>query len=223
MSRAVILFTRVPLPGKTKTRLLPRLSPEQCARLHSAFLRDIAHTCAQLPRCRLLLCRAPEGDPAVLTQLLPGLPPPLLQQGETLGERMDHALRQGLASGPQSCLLIGADLPEVSIGHLEEAFRLLEDNDAVLGPTDDGGYYLVGVRRPQPALFRVSGYGGSTVLEQTLSAAASAGLRCALAPPCADVDEPADLDALARRLAGRPGQCPHTRRLLAEWGLLKEG
>ena len=222
MDRALILFTRVPLPGKTKTRLLPRVSPERCCQLHCAFLRDIGQVCAGMAGCRLLLCHAPEGEPAILRELVPGAKAMFSQVGDDLGARMDNAIRAALADGAESCVLIGADLPELSTYHLEEGFRLLENHEAVLGPTTDGGYYLVGVRRPQPGLFRVKGYGGSNALEQTLAAASAEGLDWALAPACADVDTPEDLDGLVSRLAACPKGCPHTRRLLAQWGMLEE-
>ena len=213
MRRAVICFTRLPLPGRTKTRLLPLLTGAQCARLHTAFLRDLAAVYAAVD-ADLFIAYSPEGEPDMLGEIFPRAAGFFPQQGWDLGERMHRALCRVLALGYRACLLTGSYLPLLTPGHLERAFQALEGADAVLGPTPDGGYYLVGLRRPSPALFTGQRYGHGTVYENTLSAARAAALRVAAAPVCSDVDTPEDLAALCARLAGAQG---HTARLLAGW------
>ena len=211
--RALICFTRPPVPGGTKTRLRPVLSGEECARLHTAFLQDLSAVYRQV-EADLYVAYAPHPRWEELRPLFPQAAGFFPQEGADLGERMHRALCRVLALGYRACLLTGSDLPLLTPGHLERAFQALEGADAVLGPTPDGGYYLVGLRRPSPALFTGQHYGHGTVYENTLSAARAAALRVAAAPVCSDVDTPEDLAALCARLAGARG---HTARLLAGW------
>ena len=209
MRRALICFTRPPVPGRTKTRLMPLLSGEECAALHAAFLRDIAAVCGRV-EAELYVAYAPEGDWGVLREIFPAALDFFPQTGEGLGERMHRALCGVLARGYDACVLIGSDLPELTEGHLAAAFAALERADATLGPTADGGYYLVGLKRPCRALFAGQRYGHGSVYEDTLAAIRGAGLRFCPAPPCRDVDVPEDLV----RLPGTVGPDSHTARLL---------
>ena len=195
MKKALICFTRVPRPGATKTRLLPILSPEQCAGLHWAFLKDLAEVYRQVD-AHLFVAHVSDPDWETLKPIFPhaGYIP---QKGSDLGEKMYRAIRKVLDLGYESVVLTGTDLPLMTPGHLESGFRVLEDRDVAIGPTSDGGYYLIGLKTPCREVFRVEGYGGSTVLENTLAAAAQAGLSTGYALACDDVDTPEDLYALA--------------------------
>ena len=214
MRRALICFTRPPAPGRTKTRLMPLLSGEECAALHTAFLRDIAAVCGRVD-ADLYVAYAPEGDWGILRELFPAALDLFPQDGEGLGERMHRALSRVLALGYEACVLIGSDLPELTEGHLAAAFAALEEADASLGPTEDGGYYLVGLKKPCRALFAGQAYGHECVYENALAAIRGAGLRFRPAPPCRDVDVPEDLC----RLPGTVRPDSHTARLLKilEW------
>lgn len=213
MKKAVICFTRVPRPGLTKTRLLPLLRPEQCAALHWAFLKDLAHVYRQTGAA-LFVAYTP--DPA-WAQLLDVFPEAELfpQDGADLGEKMDRALRHVLELGYDAVVLTGADLPAMTADHLASGFAALERADIALGPTSDGGYYLIGTKVPCTALFRGQQYGGTTVWENTLAAAKAAGFTICPAAPCDDVDTPADL----QNLTVSPDS--HTGQFLAQ--LRKEG
>lgn len=211
MKRAWICFTRVPLPGRTKTRLLPLLTPEECAALHRAFLRDLSAVASGLDAA-LFVAHTPEAGWEQLRPLFPQAAGFFPQEGEGLGQRMANALERVLSLGYDACVLTGSDLPELTAAQLESGFRALERADTVLGPADDGGYYLVGLKRPCPALFERQSYGGSSVLESTLAAAAQAGLSTALALPCRDVDTPEELRALWARCRQSDS---HTARCLA--------
>lgn len=196
MKRAVICFTRVPRAGVTKTRLLPVLKPEQCASLHWAFLKDLSELYRQLD-AHLFVAYTPDDDWERLKSVFPpaGYIP---QKGKDLGEKMYRAIRKVLDLGYESVVLTGSDLPMMGAAHLESGFDALEENDVTIGPTSDGGYYLIGMKKPQKAVFRVEGYGGASVFENTVSAAKEAGLSVGLALPCDDVDTPEDLWNLAR-------------------------
>lgn len=191
MKRAVICFTRVPRPGETKTRLLPVLKPEQCAGLHRAFLRDLAEVYRKMD-AHLFVAYTPDPDWDQLKDIFPpaGYIP---QKGKDLGEKMYRAIRKVMDLGYESVVLTGADLPLMTQDHLESGFAALEDNDVAIGPTPDGGYYLIGMKRPHKEVFQVADYGGSTVFENTVAAAQTAGLSVGTALGCEDVDTPGDL------------------------------
>jgi rSAM/selenodomain-associated transferase 1 len=138
------------------------------------------------------------------------------QSGADLGARMQAAFRAALDRAPATgrCVLIGSDMPQLRIELVEEAFARLADVDLVLGPAEDGGYYLIAMREPHD-VFRNVAWSSPTVLDDTLAQARELGLAVALLEPGFDVDEPSDLDRLQRLLAG-PGAaaCPETAREL---------
>ena len=183
MKRAVICFTRVPVPGKTKTRLMPLLGGKNCARLHTAFLQDLAGVYRQLD-ADLFVAYAPEPHWEPLREIFPFARDFLEQQGAGLGQRMDNALRWVLAQGYAACVLTGSDLPLLGKAHFEAAFAALEEADLAIGPSRDGGYYLIGMKRPCTEIFENQHYGGATVYEQTCRAAERVGRTIQSTLPC---------------------------------------
>ena len=145
MSRALIIFTRVPVPGQTKTRLMPYLSGQMCARLHTCFLKDIAGECGKVS-ADVFVYYTPEDKKGILREIF-GRECVYRKQCEgNLGLRMYRAMKEVLAQGYDSCVLIGTDIPELTSKEIQYAFRLLDIHDIVFGPTKDGGYYLVGMK-----------------------------------------------------------------------------
>ena len=212
MKKAIICFTRVPRAGVTKTRLMGLLSGDQCAGLHWAFLRDLAGVYETLD-ARLFVCHTPDPDWAELKPIFPGaefFP----QEGAGLGERMNNALNRVLELGYDAVVLTGADLPAMTAAHLESGFAALTRGDVTLGPTADGGYYLVGVKAPAAYLFENQTYGGGSVYERTVAAANAAGRTVAAALGCDDVDTPEDLKAL------KLGADSHTAAYLRQIGVM---
>ena len=124
MKKALIIFTRIPEPGKTKTRMMPRLTPGQCAKLHTCFLKDIFRECKKIS-ADIFVSYSPEGNLLRLKQIF-GRQRYIPQDGESLGERMYHAISLVLGNGYDACLLIGTDVPEISCGCLKKAFEVLE-------------------------------------------------------------------------------------------------
>lgn len=200
MKKAIICFTRVPKPGVTKTRLLPILSGDQCVKLHTAFLADLAKVYAQVD-ADLYVAYTADPDWEMLKSIFPVAKGFFPQQGADLGEKMYNALCHVLSLGYDAAVLTGADLPLMTAAHLESGFAALDSADIAIGPTSDGGYYLVGMKQPHRAIFENQRYGGATVLESTLTAGNAAGLTVALAQPCDDVDTPEDLRSLLGRLS----------------------
>ena len=199
MRRAIICFTRIPRPGVTKTRLLPILSGEQCAGLHAAFLQDLAAVYSQAD-ADLFVAYTPDPDWEVLRAIFPAASGFFPQEGADLGEKMYRAICHVLHTGYGEVILTGADLPLLTAAHIKSGFAALKNADIAMGPTSDGGYYLVGMKKPHRAIFENQSYGGATVLENTVAAAGAAGLSVSLATPCDDVDTPEDLRALSRQL-----------------------
>ena len=213
MKKAVICFTRMPKAGHTKTRLMGLLSGGQCAELHWAFLRDLA-TVYESMDADLFVCHTPDPHWASLKDVFPMAKQFFPQTGDGLGEKMDTALNTVLALGYDAVVLTGADLPAMTAAHLRSGFDVLRSADVALGPTTDGGYYLVGVKAPSPYLFENQTYGGGSVFDCTAAAAQAAGRTLVPALPCDDVDTPEDLRTL------RLSPDSHTARYLRQIGVI---
>ena len=212
MKQALICFTRVPTPGRTKTRLMGLLTPEQCVQLHTAFLRDLAAVYDKL-EMPLYVAYTDDPDWSILGKILHHAEGFFPQTGETLGDKMANAIEYVLSLGFDAVVLTGADLPLMTASHLETGFEALTTADIAIGPTVDGGYYLIGMKQSHPEVFRVPGYGGSSVYENTLVAIRGSGLTVQAALPCADVDIPEDLKNCLKNVA--PGS--ETGKLLRNW------
>ena len=191
----ICVFTRWPIPGHAKTRLIPALGPDGAA----ALQRDMTqHT--------LATAREARADCGVdisvyfaggtVEQMADWLGPDVVYtpQGDgDLGARMLRAIRASEESGRAFTVIIGTDCPQLSAGHLQAACELILAQDLVLGPACDGGYYLIGLRHPVVELFNAMPWGTDRVLELTLERARSQGLRTAQLEMLSDVDRPDDL------------------------------
>lgn len=197
----VILFTRIPVPGKTKTRMMPYLTGRDCARLHTSFLRDIKSAINQSD-ADLFVCYVEDEktDLFCLQRIFGKQAAYFPQKGDGLGERMHLAISHVMELGYDACVLIGSDIPEFSAKHLKEAFSILKKKDVVFGPTKDGGYYLVGMKKPQVCLFEGQTYSHSSVLQNAVQAGKQNGLTIGFVEKLQDIDTPDDLKELRRRL-----------------------
>lgn len=210
---AIGVMAKDPRPGLAKTRLIPALGPEGAAMLARAFLEDSAALVRGVADAYVIA--SPDEACDTLSELT-GLP--TLPQGEgDLGVRIVSAFAALFARGHAPVFLIGADTPTLPRTHLEAALALLSEQPerAVFGPTGDGGYWSVGLSAPRPALFEDIAWSTPQVLADTQRAATRAGIAVALAPPWHDIDEPADLEILARQLAADTAAAPATRAALA--------
>ncbi len=200
-ARRLIVFTRYPRPGEVKTRLIPVLGPHGAADLQRLMTEHVVREAVRVQRRMgaAVEVRYAGGTEALMRQWLGVDCRP--QTDADLGARMSDALAEALAGGARSAVIVGSDCPSVTAGLLCGAFLALEHADVVLGPAADGGYYLVGLRRPAPALFDGMHWGTADVLARTLERARALGLRTELVAELADVDEPVDL---ARPDAPRP-------------------
>jgi rSAM/selenodomain-associated transferase 1 len=215
---AVILFTRIPVAGKTKTRLRPLLSDDECCEIQRAFITDVFDVLQSgLANCDIFVCYSPEGNLDDLMSITKNAKTHFQQEGSDLGEKMYNAFCHVFAIGYERCLLIGSDIPQLKSEHINQALELLKSSDIVLSPTEDGGYYLVGMKEPCKELFKLEEYGISNVFEKTIAAANRAGKSCAVGTMLADVDEPDDLYRLAEALKIEDSNiCIETRKVLSE-------
>lgn len=217
MSGVLIVFGKQPRPGAVKTRLCPPLSPEQAAELYAALLDDALETSAHLAPPRGLepiLALHPPAACAAFAGRVPAAFRVVAQRGASLAERMAWAAAEAAAGGASPLLLRGSDSPLLGADQLDEALRALADADVVLAPDLDGGYGLVGLRRPARGLFAHAMSTGS-VLEDTRGNALALGLRVALTSPGFDLDTVADLSRLeAARSPAAERLCPRTLSIL---------
>lgn len=212
---ALIVFAKPPTPGRVKTRLTPTLSDEAAAELYAAFLKDALLQYVPLPAdIRLYLgARAPTVEAWTREQTDADIH---YQHGPALGSRMARAFVESFAAGYERVVIIGTDHPTLPTPFIEQAFERLDTPRAVtLGPSTDGGYYLLGMNDYFPELFHEMTYSHGEVFNETLARAHQAGAQLTVLPPWYDVDEPADLQRLTEDLADRsPSVAPHTRAQL---------
>ena len=227
---AVAVMAKAPRVGDVKTRLVPPLSPEEAAELGACFLRDIADNilaAAERASIRGFIAYSPAGAEGVLRPLLPPQIGLLAPRRSGLGASLCDAAADLLAAGYGAACLVNADSPTLPTAVLAAAAEaLLRPGDRlVLGPAEDGGYYLIGLKRPHPRLFEEIAWSTPAVLRQTRERAASLALETVLLPPWYDVDDLNSLHRLLGELAAPPGgeaagyAAPHTagflRRLVA--------
>ncbi|MCK5205465.1 MAG: TIGR04283 family arsenosugar biosynthesis glycosyltransferase, partial [Desulfobacterales bacterium] len=200
MPERLIVFTRFPDPGKTKTRLIPELGAKGAARLQQQMTEHIMATAARVSnRPGLTIEVRHEGGNAGLLQEWLGPQFSYRPQGPgDLGRRMVRAFEAAFRDSKGAVVIVGSDIPGISVDIIEQAFEGLQNNDLVLGPARDGGYYLIGIKNTIPAetyprLFDGINWGTGEVLSQTLQTARESGLRFVLLESLADVDRPDDL------------------------------
>jgi rSAM/selenodomain-associated transferase 1 len=198
---AVAIMAKVPAPGRVKTRLCPPLTPLQAADLARCFLQDRVEQISGIESAALLLAFTPADGADEVARLLPRRMRLVPQTGRDLGARLDRVLTDLLAEGHPGAIAVGTDSPSLPTAYLRQACAHLLDGsaDVVVGPCEDGGYYLIGLRAPVPALFETMPWSTSAVLEETLARIRRLGLRLALLPAWFDVDRGEDL---ARLLTG---------------------
>lgn len=218
MARDVLcILVKSPRPGEVKTRLAPAVGAQGAATLARAFFDDTLALARRLPWARVAVAVA--GGAAPL-----GLPDDVevWSQGPgDLGDRMEQALLHALAGGDRA-LLVGTDSPGLPARLVEAARAALSTHGAVLGPADDGGFYLIGLDRCEPGLLAGLPWSRGDTLACTAARLREAGRRVALTEPWFDVDAPADLGRLAALVARGEIEAPATARALAALGLLRE-
>lgn len=217
IDRALLVVAKQPVPGQTKTRLCPPLTHAQAADLYECFLRDTLDTMRTVMKVKAIIGYLPDDAQEYFRQLAPDMEL-IGQLGETLGERLDHLLKVTLNNGFQQAVIMDSDSPTLPASYLIQAFDQLAEADVVLGPTRDGGYYLIGAKRPQSQLVRQVQMSTPHVLSDTLKLAKAIGTTIALLPIWYDVDNISDLFHLDREIKHQAdkGIAPATRQWLEQ-------
>jgi len=217
---AVAIMAKAPTAGAVKTRLTPPLTAAGAAELYRCFLLDKIEQVRALEDTHAVVAYTPADASRVFEELAPGFE--LLPQcGPELGARLANGLAQLLAHGHAGAVAIDSDTPTLPTAFLQQGVDILRrgESDVVIGPCDDGGYYLIGVRAERPELFDNMPWSTPEVLPETLRRARAAGLTTVCLPEWFDVDTAADLERLRASLI-EPGDkiAEQTMRFLAERG-----
>jgi len=202
---SLVVMLKCPEPGKVKTRLVPPLTEGEAARLYRCFIEDTFQRLQPLvwsddPAAPVTIYAAfapPEGRDTV-ADIVPAGTPLIPQQGRDLGERL-HTVFSGLIDRVGGrVVVIGSDIPDIPLASIREAVSLLKKKreQVVLGPSEDGGYYLIAMSRAYDEPFDSISWGGETVMEETLERCRRSAIDVALLPPWRDVDRVEDLEPL---------------------------
>jgi rSAM/selenodomain-associated transferase 1 len=211
---ALVVFAKAPIPGTVKTRLTPPLTALQAARFHAALVEDTLRRVRSLDMARYLACAPGTRQPFFQTCASRYRVSLIAQGSGDLGARMQRVVARLLARHPV-VVVVGTDSPTLPVEYIREAERRLKTEDVVFGPSEDGGYYLVGQRRLHRAIFRGVTWGGATVLAET-RANLGPSLRVGLLPRWYDVDRFEDLTRLQTDLDAS-NECPRTRAWFRAW------
>jgi uncharacterized protein len=214
-------MAKAPREGEVKTRLSGALNFAEARRLYVAFLSDtfalMEEVMEEREELSLALCYTPEGEEEAFEEVEREGSMMMPQRGENLGERLTNCFADLFALGFESVVVIGADSPTLPGEYVFDAFECFEtDDDVVIGPTEDGGYYLVGMRNLHRRIFEDIPWGAGGALEATIERAREAGLNLVLLPEWRDVDTPEDFERLKQELDENEGAAKFTRRFLKE-------
>jgi hypothetical protein len=206
VSYRILVMAKAPVPGKVKTRL--GLPPQDAAGLQAALIRDTVEKAWSL--APTTLAGAPADRLDLIRPILPDAVAMIPQPSGDLGGRMLAGSRALFGTSPDPVLLLGTDAPTLPTEAIETAASALDLHDISIIPSTDGGYVLLGLRRPVAAAFRGVDWSTEAVHRQTLERAEGARLSVREGEPWYDVDEPEDLDRLRGELAARPHLAPRT-------------
>lgn len=214
MRAVVYVVAKAPRAGQAKTRLCPPLRLPDAARLAAAFVQDTVDVVVRAGATARLICRD-AGEATALERL--GTPATVhVQHGAGLGAALESAFAQGLADGYECVAVLGADTPTLASAVIAEACAALDTADVALGPSDDGGYYLLAAKDLHTVLFRDMIWSTSDVAQETLRRCAALGLCTHLVATWPDVDDPPALRRLLAHLHTAPPEvAPRTRTVLA--------
>jgi len=220
---ALLVMAKRPFPHKTKTRMIPALTAQEAADLYACFLQDVLALVRSLPDVDPFIAYAPADDEtrSYFTDIAPDFN--LIPQiGSDLGARLDGVMYSCQQIGYTKVVAMNSDSPTLPIAYLIEAFAVLDNPniDVMLGPCEDGGYYLIGWKRSHSRLVREVEMSTTHVLQDTLAIAQEENLCVALLPIWYDVDELPELRRLQEELQINPAIAPYTSRFFENWGKL---
>lgn len=214
--RVLVIMAKAPRPGTVKTRLTPSLSPEAVIDFYRCLLDDTLSLARSLSDVEVaIMC--PESDVSDLAKLAGSEASVVAQKGEGLAAGLTSVFAHFAERHQRRIIAFNSDSPHLPRSVLEDAFEALAKHDLVVGPTHDGGYYLVGAKASHRSLFAGDGMGTSTALERLLSHAQALELTVGFAAPFYDIDVVDDLTRLAEELRLAPARAQRTAQWLKEW------
>jgi rSAM/selenodomain-associated transferase 1 len=221
LKEALVLMAKAPVAGQVKTRLIGELTAEDAADLYAAFLSDTFIVMEDLADeredLRLVLCYTPEGEEEAFEKVEREGSLMLAQRGATLGDRLQNCFADLFELGYEAVVIIGGDSPTLPGEYVWDAFEsLTAAHEIALGPTEDAGYYLIGMRTLQPAVLTGIPWSTELVLPVTRERARAAALELIELPVWYDVDTPQDLERLRQELKAQKDVARYTRRCLKE-------
>ena len=215
----LVIMAKAPRPGAVKTRLTRSLPVDAVTAFYRCLLDDTLELARSLSNVEVaIMC--PQPDVNELAQLAGDEVTVVAQKGEGLAAGLTSVFAHFAEDPPRRTIAFNSDSPHLPRFVLEDAFARLAAHDVVIGPTEDGGYYLVGAKGSHPTLFARDGMGTSSALETLLSRAGALGLSVSFAKPFYDIDVADDLTRLAAELRLAPARAPRTARWLKEWELV---
>jgi uncharacterized protein len=215
--RVLVIMAKAPRPGAVKTRLTPSLSSKAVTAFYCCLLEDTLALARSLGDVEVaIMC--PDTDVSDLAQLAGSEASVVAQKGEGLAAGLTSVFAHFAAPGRKRVVAFNSDSPHLPRSVLEDAFETLAAHDVVVGPTHDGGYYLVGAKAAHPALFDGDGMGTKSALEALLARARALQLSVGFTDPFYDIDVEDDLTRLAAELRLAPARAPRTAVWLKQWG-----
>jgi uncharacterized protein len=216
LNRTLVIMAKAPRSGIVKTRLMQSLPSPAVTALYRCLLEDTLALATSLTSVEVaVMC--PESDQGQLAHLLGHDVQVVAQKGEGLAAGLTSVFRHFTAAGPQHVIAFNSDSPHLAPSILDSAFEILATHDVVVGPTHDGGYYLVGAKAAHPALFESDPMGTSSALDRLLTRSKVLELSTGFTEPFYDIDVAKDLILLARELQLAPAKAPRTAGWFAEW------
>jgi uncharacterized protein len=216
--RVLVIMAKAPRPGEVKTRLTPSVSPAAVTAFYCCLLEDTLALARSLSNVEVaIMCS--ETDVNEMAQLASNEVSVVAQKGEGLAAGLTSVFAHFAAGHQRRTIAFNSDSPHLPSSVLEDAFETLAAHHLVVGPTHDGGYYLVGAKASHPTLFAGDGMGTSSALERLLSRARTLELSVGFAAPFYDVDVADDLTRLAAELRLAPARAPRTAAWIKEWEL----
>src|ERR1700686_3212891 len=214
--RTLVIMAKAPRPGTVKTRLAPSLSPEAVTAFYCCLLDDTLALARSLRDVEVaIMC--PDSDVNELAQLAGSEASVVAQKGEGLAAGLTSVFAHFVEGHRRHIIAFNSDSPHLPVSILEAAFEALAAHDVVVGPTHDGGYYLVGAKAAHPMLFDGDGVGTKSALDALLARPRSLELSVGFAAPFYDIDVADDLTRLAEELRLAPARAPRTAAWLKEW------
>ena len=189
-------------PFQVKTRLQPQISGEEAAKLYTAFLQDLDKRFNSRDNFDCWYAISPDNYNENILKGIINLTNFFMQQGVDLGERMNQAFQTLFTRGYERTVLIGSDIPAIPLDYVHQAFRYLNNYDCVIGPSDDGGYYLIALRMSHPVLFQNQTWSTTEVFNQTITILEENQLSFKILPRQHDIDTIKDLITFYNSLKG---------------------